>query len=58
MEDKNEKKAALNDELLDKVAGGAGSLALYKCTNCGYPMEAIGPCKCPRCETGRMELYR
>ena len=37
MEDKNEKKVALNDELLDRVAGGLIKGEGYTCPLCGMP---------------------
>ena len=55
MENKNEKKVALNDELLDRVAGGAESFAVYQCTYCGYKMTTSTPCsRCPSCKKGEM----
>ena len=36
MEEKNEKKVALNDELLDRIAGGGDRRGvMVKCPNCG-----------------------
>ena len=37
VEDRNEKKVALNDELLDRVAGGKGNCVFTeKCPACGF----------------------
>ena len=52
MEDK--KKVALDDELLDKVAGGGSGPGLFWCPNCNYRMQSYESCECPKCKKAKM----
>ena len=56
MEDR--KRVALNDELLDRVAGGTRGFGIYKCPCCGFETLDEAPCLCPLCGKEEMIFFR
>ena len=49
MENKKDKKVALNDELLDKVSGGSDENSSDEWCECGFMLAPGGVCMNPFC---------